>query len=169
MSDEGSSNQSLLEENSSLGSLHVSAQNQGEAGSPGGSKCRIALDSTETGAQSDHHRSVCPCTWNGDIAHGVIATGATVAREVDAKLPKVCHRASYTVTVGTKNAPVRFQPITLNTPVKRTFCSDSKLSVITSSPVPRPGVPAKSNPGRVNWGLPVDVIRLAIEITGVVI
>jgi hypothetical protein len=95
--------------------VHLSVTNGGAADSPGWDGCRVIVESTEEEAPHAHRRVVHPCSWNGDIARGVIETGATVATEIEATLPMVCRLARYTVTVTLEGAPAHFAPITLHT------------------------------------------------------
>jgi hypothetical protein len=114
--------------------VHVSVANHGAAGSSGWDKCRVVFDAAEAGGSGAHVSRSVPCDWNGDIARGAIAAGATVAMESGGQLPKICHASRFTVVVGIENAPVRFEPITLNTSEVQPRC-DGKEAETTASPV----------------------------------
>jgi hypothetical protein len=83
--------------------LHVSVTNLGALASAGWNACHVIIEAGEVrhaigpAPNPPAHvskRTVYPCDWNGDLSHGAIAAGATVAFEVEAKLPEVCHLAS---------------------------------------------------------------------------
>ena len=151
--------------------LHVSVANRGVFASGGWTGCHVILDAsevrrdTELAPGSPAHiskRSVYPCAWNGDISRGALAAGATVAFEVQAKLPKVCHLARYKLSVTLENAPTKFAPLALYTDELQPDCDDSR----TIRPVPPKLVvpPALEVLEPDDYGLPVDGIRIGMEI-----
>ena len=151
--------------------LHVSVTNLGALASAGWNACHVIIEAGEVrhaigpAPNPPAHvskRSVYPCDWNGDLSHGAIAAGATVAFEVEAKLPEVCHLPRYKVSVGLENAPVKFASLDLFTDELQPDCDDSRT--VSSSP---PGLvipPDLKLLEPLRYGLPVDGIRLGMEI-----
>ncbi|MGA8530953.1 MAG: hypothetical protein WB622_14650 [Acidobacteriaceae bacterium] len=150
-----------------LGSLHVSLANAGPAASAGWDGCQIIVDAREepggggAGTTPAHLRSHTGCQWNGDIASGTIAAGATVAMEVDTSLPKICHRSRYDLTVWIEGGPVSFAPlVALRTRELQPLCSDSRTA---SSPVAQPVSPPGPEAAKVQWGVPYGGINIGAE------
>ena len=150
--------------------LHVSVASQSAFNSAGWDGCHVIIDASEvrraTGLASNppaHQatRSVYRCDWNGDISHGAIAAGATVAFEVEAKLPKVCHLARYKVSVRLENAPVNFAPLDLYTNELQPGCDDSHM---ISTSLPSLSLPPVLKQRGAKFGLPVDGIKVGLEI-----
>lgn len=150
--------------------LHISVANRRASTSAGWNACRVVTEASEEQHAIDQEtsptahvrkRSVYPCDWNGDLAHGVIAAGATVAFEVEAKLPTVCHLARYTISVTLENAPVKFAPLVLRTEEFQPDCDDSKTISFTLPPL---NLPPDIKAHGAEFGLPVHGIRVGLEI-----
>jgi hypothetical protein len=150
--------------------LHVSVANHGAAANAGWKGCHVTIDASEvrrtigSTPNSPAHipkRSVYPCDWNGDISHGTIAAGATVAFEVTAGLPKVCHLARYKVSLRLENAPVKFAPLDLYTGELQPDCDDSRMISSSLSTLSIPPVLKQRGP---HFGLPVHGIKVGLEI-----
>jgi hypothetical protein len=156
-----------LYSNPSIG-VHVSLKNQRASASLGWNACHIITVASEVRpANRDEPAAVpeesgYPCDWNGDLSHGAIAAGATVAMEVEAKLPRVCHLARYKVSVSLAYGPARFGALDLYTDELQPDCDDSRT---IPSPVPKLVIPPDLKLLEpLHYGLPVDGIRLGLEI-----
>ncbi|MGA8673451.1 MAG: hypothetical protein WB679_26490 [Terracidiphilus sp.] len=150
--------------------LHVSVSNHGAFANAEWNACHVLIDASEvlraigSAPKPTAHiskRSVYPCGWNGDISHGAIAGGATVAFEVAAKLPEVCHLARYKISVSLENAPVKFTPLNLYTDELQPSCDDSRM---ISSSLPTLSIPPVLNQRGAKFGLPVHGIKVGLEV-----
>jgi len=150
--------------------LHVSVRNRGASASAGWGACQIVIEASEVqrviepALNSPTHpsrRSVQPCDWNGDVSHGAIAAGATVAFEVEAKLPHVCHLARYKMSVSVEHAPVKFAPVDLYSNELQPDCDDSQVITPSTKLV----IPPDLKPlDALHFGLPVNGISVGLEI-----
>ncbi len=151
--------------------LHVSVANRGRFASGGWNTCHVIIEASEVrhaiGPAPNQpaqisKRSDYPCDWNGDLSQGAIPAGATVAFEVEAKLPKICHLARYKVSVRLENAPVKFAPLDLHTYELQPDCDDSRT---IASLLPKLVIPPDLKLLKpLHYGLPVDGISLGLEI-----
>lgn len=149
--------------------LHVSVANRSTSASAGWNACRIVIETLDDQPQTEPNatarvpvRSMHACNWNGDLAHGTVAAGATVALELVAKLPQVCHLARYTISVRLENAPVKFSPLVWHTDALQPQCNESQVAASSLPPLVLP--PGLKMLQPLHFHLPVNGIRLGLEI-----